>query len=239
MCILHFYKVLTPWLFRHIFHSLSWVMQSMNCLTLKSNCSLLLKSACPAAAWSCGASAAPDIPISQEWMSVNRSTLAKRRIYSYTEKKNFKSVALLMCLSQWPVQGLKIGEIAKQKMAREARSTICEIIFVTVICLVLLNYMKILKKKRKNMANCENNLRNFDIGLSWEMCVLHARNYTWVLKILGGRIQRTLEFALFWFILFQNLRETATLSNIPIFKLFQLRFYQNCILQVIFESSTE
>lgn len=131
MWILHLYKVLILWLFSHILHRLSWVMQSMNCLTRKSNCSLLLKCACPAAAWLCGTSDTPDIPISQHWMSVKICLSKKKYIFLYTKYE------LQNCGSFAPSFSMTCLDYAKQKIAREARCTICEIIFVTAICLVL------------------------------------------------------------------------------------------------------
>lgn len=209
MWILHFYKVLTLWLFRHIFHSLSWVTQSMNCLTLKSNRSLLLKCACPAAAWSCGASAAPDRPISQEWMPVKICLSKKMYISFHREKELQKASSSNVSFSKTSL-GSKYGENSKTKNSK--RSKVHHL--WNNLCHCHLSSVTELHENTQEetwTVNCENNFKNFDIGSSWEVGVLHARNYTWVLKILGGRMPCTLEFALFWFILFQNLTRNSNI----------------------------
>lgn len=93
------------------------------------------------------------------------------------------------------------------------------------------------------MVNCENHFKNFVIGSWWERSVLQARNYTLILKILGRIMQYTLEFALFWFILFQNLIRNSniikysdsyivSIKNLP--KLYLASYFKiyNWIIQI-------
>jgi len=72
---------------------------------------------------------------------------------------------------------LKRGNDPKQKTAREARCTICETIFVTIIHLVLANYMKTSKKKHKNMVNCEKISKTLTYG-HHEKCVFCLWGFT-------------------------------------------------------------
>lgn len=118
---------------------------------------------------------------------------------------------------------LEQGNYTKQKTAREAKCTICETVFVAVICLALANYTKNIKEKHKNMVNPENKIKNFDI---WhhEKCVcfmwgimLEFKNPLWK----NAMHLKTLALSLL--ILLQNLgrKSKGDLSNTLIFKLFQ------------------
>lgn len=135
---------MTSWLFIHLFHWLSWVMQSMNCLTRKSNCSLLLKCACPTAAWLCGASDNPNIPVSQKWMSVKICISKKLHIFFYKEKE-LQYHGFPVCFPLLP-RVWEPGNSTKQKIAWETRCAICGMIFITIIFLLLTNYISVKKE---------------------------------------------------------------------------------------------